>query len=282
MTTSEKALWDKLNRFKFDIPGNAFNFSDRLARDNGWSKDLALAVLEEYRKFLFLCAISPTGVTPSDMVDQAWHLHLTYTHSYWTELCTDTLGKNLQHNPTKGGPQEAQKYTDYYGHTLALYQEKFGTPPPADIWPEGQQRFSDIDFVRINKRTNWVVPKPGRSSYKLYITIVLVLVCVVHFMVPADWQQFTFTTALFLVLGLVMAAAVEKSGPDTEGSGGDGYAGEGYTGIDTGNSDYFHSGHHHWHGHGGHDGHSGHSHGGDSGCSGCSASGCSGCSSGGD
>ncbi len=268
MTITEKALWDKLKAFTFDEPGNVFNFSDRLARDNGWSKTFAAAVTEEYRKFLFLCAISPTGVTPSDAVDQAWHLHLTYTHSYWTELCTHTLGKALQHNPTKGGQQEAQKYTDYYGYTLAFYREKFGTAPPADIWPDGEQRFSDIDFLRVNKRTHWVVAKPGWKSYKLYFIVILLLLFLQSYIVPADWQPFVFALGLLAIAGVVVAAARDKAERDK----GEGREGSG-SGCSTGGCSsvtYPDS-----HSHSGCNGHSGHS-----GCSGCSASGCSGCSSG--
>ncbi|WP_188316258.1 glycine-rich domain-containing protein [Chitinophaga agrisoli] len=256
-TSTEKALWDKLEAFTFDNPDTAFQFADRLARDNGWSKTYALAVIEEYRKFLFLCAISPTGVTPSDAVDQAWHLHLTYTHSYWTELCTHTLGKALQHNPTKGGQQEAQKYTDYYAYTLDLYQQKFGTIPPVDIWPNGKQRFSDIDFTRVNKRTHWVIPKPGKKSYGLYFTIIVALLFIQPYVVPADYQRLAFSTGLFLMLGVVIAAARDKSGPDKDNRDGSGCTSGGCS-----------------------SGCGGDSHGGHSGCSGCSASGCSGCSSG--
>ena len=62
-------------------------------------------VIEEYRKFLYLLASAGHPVTPSDQVDQAWHLHLTYTRSYWEDLCEKTIGKPLHHGPTKGGAE---------------------------------------------------------------------------------------------------------------------------------------------------------------------------------
>ena len=34
-------------------------------------------------------------IGPSDEVDQAWHLHLVYTRSYWGEFCPNVLGKPL-------------------------------------------------------------------------------------------------------------------------------------------------------------------------------------------
>jgi hypothetical protein len=90
-------------------------------------------VIEEYKKFIFLCFITQSGVTPSDAVDQAWHLHLTFTRSYWIDLCRDTLQTEIHHNPTMGGAKEGAKYDDYYTDTRQLYTEKFNIDPPADI-----------------------------------------------------------------------------------------------------------------------------------------------------
>src|SRR5687767_6908346 len=114
MLPEEHALWDRIRHFQLDDPSIAFPFSKRLARENGWSFDYTLRVIEEYRKFLFLCCVSEKGVTPSDPVDQAWHLHLTYTRSYWVDLCRNTLQKEIHHHPTKGGPAEAQKFDGLY------------------------------------------------------------------------------------------------------------------------------------------------------------------------
>src|SRR6185436_16480072 len=103
MTINEKELWDKISSFKIDDDGSSFRFSKRLARENGWTISYSGNVIEEYKKFIFLCCISKTGVTPSDQVDQAWHLHLTFTKSYWVDLCKNIISKEIHHNPTKGG-----------------------------------------------------------------------------------------------------------------------------------------------------------------------------------
>jgi hypothetical protein len=78
MTKEEITLWQKIEAFRLDDPDAGFQFSARLAGENGWSLNYAHRVIEEYKKFIFMCCISPTGVTPSDPVDQAWHLHLTF------------------------------------------------------------------------------------------------------------------------------------------------------------------------------------------------------------
>jgi len=161
LTEEQKALWEKVQAFDPDDPDSSFTFSDRLARENGWRLDYALRVITEYKKFIFLICIAPHTLTPSDEVDQAWHLHLLYTRSYWEDLCEKILHRKIHHGPTKGGRQEGMKYRDLYERTKAFYAEKFGAPPPADIWPGTETRFREIDFVRVNRRRNWIIAKPN-------------------------------------------------------------------------------------------------------------------------
>jgi uncharacterized membrane protein YgcG len=99
-------------------------------------------------------------VTPSDSVDQAWHLHMVYTRSYWDELCGKTLGKPLHHGPTKGGLAEDLKFHEWYERTLKSYEQEFQEPPPADIWPGAKVRFSSARrFQRVDVADVWLVPK---------------------------------------------------------------------------------------------------------------------------
>ena len=160
MKPHETDLWIKIQEFPFDDPHSSLQFSDRLARENNWVIFFAQRVTEQYRMFIFLCAVSPSSVTPSDSVDQAWHLHMTYTESYWTDLCKNVIGRPIHHNPTKGGEQERTKFHAQYEATLQLYRAMFNEEPPRDIWPPARVRFGDVDFVRVNKRTHWLVRKP--------------------------------------------------------------------------------------------------------------------------
>ena len=153
-------LWEQLKRFEVGDPSAEFNYVDRLARENGWSMEFSLRVFEEYKKFIYLICISDHPLTPSDQVDQAWHLHLLYTESYWHDMCEDLLGAKIQHGPTKGGDSEKNKYNDWYAKTKALYAEMFDQEPPLDIWPPSEVRFGQITFTRINRHTHWVIKKP--------------------------------------------------------------------------------------------------------------------------
>lgn len=161
MTSEHLELLQRLEAWSPDAPDAAFSFTRRLARDNHWPLRFAERVVREYKRFAFLGVAAGHPVTPSDQVDQAWHLHLLYTHSYWKEFCPEILRAPLHHGPTKGGAGERDKFNDWYGRTLASYRSFFVTEPPADIWPEPKQRFGDdIHFARVNTVRNWVVPKP--------------------------------------------------------------------------------------------------------------------------
>ena len=162
MNRDHDDLMDRLQAFALDQPGAALSFTRRLARDNGWTVAFAGQVVAEYRRFLYIAVRAGHPVTPSDAVDQAWHLHLVYTDSYWNDLCRDVLGRPLHHGPTRGGREEAEKYTDWYERTLASYRRLFGTQPPARVWPRSSERFGDARyFRRINTRRHWVISRPA-------------------------------------------------------------------------------------------------------------------------
>lgn len=156
-------LWNQLSGFTFDHSEAEFSFRDRLARENGWSVAFTDRVIEEYRRFLYLCCEAGHAVTPSDEVDQAWHLHLCYTRSYWEDLCRDTLGRKIHHGPTRGGDAEKEKFHDWYEATLTSYREHFGEAPPCDIWPPAKKRFASRNFRRIDLRENLVLSRKATA-----------------------------------------------------------------------------------------------------------------------
>ncbi|AJP73007.1 glycine-rich domain-containing protein [Sphingomonas hengshuiensis] len=157
MTPEDAALLARVEALAIDPDGAALSFVGRLARENGWPPAYARRVDREYRRFLFLAATASHPVTPSDAVDQAWHLHLAYTRSYWDDLCGAVLGRALHHGPTAGGRDEDRRYRTQYAATLDRYRQVFGTPPPADVWPPEVERFGGR-FVRVDRGRAWVVP----------------------------------------------------------------------------------------------------------------------------
>lgn len=158
----EDTIWQALAQMRIEPPGAALSFTRRLARENGWSRAHAEAVMTEYRRFLYLAATGTGEVTPSDQVDQAWHLHLAYTRHYWEELCARIIGRPLHHGPTAGGASEGRKYRALYAETLQRYRDTFGQEPPRDIWPPSDIRFG-TRYQWVDRTRHYLLPRKAVS-----------------------------------------------------------------------------------------------------------------------
>ncbi len=161
MSPTQQALYTRLEAYRFDADGARLSFADRLARDNGWSDLYALRAIAEYKRFMFLvCTAAPgEASTPSDAVDQVWHLHLLYTRAYWEEFCPHVLRQTVHHGPTRGGTAERGRYHDQYAATLARYA-LFWRKPPGDLWPSPEIRMRATNFRRVDLDRHWLVRKP--------------------------------------------------------------------------------------------------------------------------
>ncbi|WP_269584402.1 glycine-rich domain-containing protein [Roseibium sp. Sym1] len=157
-------LWTRIRDCHPDDVEADLPFSGRLARDNDWPEDFAQRVILEYQRFAYLSRLGKGMVTPSDEVDQAWHLHLTYTRHYWGPFKA-ALGAALHHMPTKGGADQGALFRDTYAKTLDLYRAEFGEPP-ADIWPPEEIRFGRAPhFRRVNAQEVWLIRKPSCPDF---------------------------------------------------------------------------------------------------------------------
>lgn len=167
-----QALYDKLMDFQFDMQATDFTFLQRVAQENAWSANYAERVLLEYRRFLLLTRMGEGEISPSDAVDQVWHLHMVYTHSYWDELCGKVLQYPLHHNPIDGGGKDRETFMAQYARTLVRYREVFGEEPPADIWPSVETRFASHTlphFQRVDM--NLYKPKPVVSGWVKWLVL---------------------------------------------------------------------------------------------------------------
>jgi len=183
-TTSQTAttnphLWQKISQFTLDIEGDPLPFSARLARENGWSRQEAHGAIEEYKRFIYLICIADTPLTPSEAVDQVWHLHLVYTRSYWKDFCDGVLGRAIHHDPTKGGESQTRRFVGQYTQTCAIYESEFGSAPPVKFWPPVAERFAASPRLQwVDRRRHWVLRKPegwsgmlGRASAPLLLLL---------------------------------------------------------------------------------------------------------------
>jgi hypothetical protein len=153
-------LWQRLAAYEIGPRAAVLSFPARLARENRWSEDFAKRVIVEYKRFCYLAVTAGHEVTPSDAVDQAWHLHLTYSRDYWEVFCKDILQAELHHGPTAGGQAERARYYDQYAATFRSYEAAFGAPPPPDIWPGAVRRFRiDPHGQRVNPKDVMVLDR---------------------------------------------------------------------------------------------------------------------------
>lgn len=134
-------------------------------------------MFEEYRRFCFLAVTCGHGVTPSDAVDQAWHLHLGYTRDYWERFCPQILGRPLHHGPTAGGLAEQHRFFLQYAETLRSYEHVFG-PPPADLWPDARRRLmQDHKARRVHPRDAFIVPRSYVAAVPILLGLGLAAAC---------------------------------------------------------------------------------------------------------
>ena len=157
-TPARRDLWKRIEGHDFE-PATQLNFTHRLARDHGWSLAEARAAIDAYRRFCFLAVVSPTPVTPSEIVDEVWHQHLIYSRDYWTIWCGAVLNAPLHHDPTPGGPDAQAIYRRQYAETLGLHERAFGAPSP-DLWPATHLRFRTPRYHVTDRRRWFIIPRP--------------------------------------------------------------------------------------------------------------------------
>ncbi len=151
----------KVEDFQPDDPQAQFPFTARLAKEQGWSLAYAGRVVSEYKRFMALAVSAGHPVTPSEAVDQAWHLHLVYTKSYWKDFCGGVLGKEIHHSPTTGGAAESDKFQDWYRRTLGSYERIFREAPDREIWPTPRAWALQSGGGRwVDTRAFWLVYRP--------------------------------------------------------------------------------------------------------------------------
>lgn len=128
-------LWEKVKLFDLDENAGSYSFSVRLAAENKWTKSFTDQVILEYKKFMFLAAVSNQMVSPAELVDIVWHQHLIFTKSY-SDFCS-LLGKDIQHIPSTHHHQEDQSFRMAMEHTGRLYNDHFGEQPES-IWKRAE------------------------------------------------------------------------------------------------------------------------------------------------
>lgn len=219
MDARMQSLWQRVDEFQLDGNDATLTFTARLARDNGWSRSHARRVCDEYKRFMLLTVLADHIVTPPEAVDQAWHLHLTYTRSYWIDFCDGVLGRKVHHDPTRG-IEEQSRFVELYEQTLETYERVFGQAPPRDIWPPAAVRFGeDLNNRWVNLSRHWVVPKPrlpklgSRLAWPRILLGGLAVPPLVALANPFDFSgtEFLLFYGILFLAGLVVALVLRTA-----------------------------------------------------------------------
>lgn len=127
-------LWTRIEAMVLDDPDGDLPYSVKLAEAQRWTPEHTSAVIEEYKRFIYLAMIDASETTPSPDIDEAWHLHLTYTKHYWGEMCDRILKRPFHHVPCSNRA-DMSRYHSQYEATKRLYRQEFDADPPRDVWP---------------------------------------------------------------------------------------------------------------------------------------------------
>lgn len=126
---------EKIFEFKVVCNSDRELFLKKLTVEQGWSPSFAKCAFVEYKRFIYLATISEDRIVPSKIIDKVWHLHLTFTKSYWQDLCRDLIGKEIHHTPSLADKASRTRDISDYQYTLNLYKSEFGTEAPRRYWP---------------------------------------------------------------------------------------------------------------------------------------------------
>lgn len=206
------ARWQRLQAHAFEAPQQGIDFARRLAREQGWTLPQARRAIEEYRRYCFLACAGYGEMTPSQAVDEVWHLHLRHTRDYWERFCPQVLGMPLHHGPTRGGPAEAWRHREQYAQTLARYEQHFGLPP-AEFWPAASENFAPLPrLVRVDRSRYWLIPRPRWRVPA--VALAMAALASAGFggaalaANPLDWSGGAFLQLYVILLGLALAASL--------------------------------------------------------------------------
>jgi hypothetical protein len=136
-------------------------FLRKLATLHGWEDEFALGAYQEYLRFCYLVVThaDQQQLSPSYIVDQVWHLHLTYSQDYWKVFCPSILQFELHHQPANGSQQDAFAMREQYAQTIKRYRTEFGEIPH-EYWPSMLKQLQGVRHTRLVDQSRfWVIPK---------------------------------------------------------------------------------------------------------------------------
>lgn len=139
---TDPALWQRLQDHSFPLDDQGMTLRSyldkktQLAGSGGLNFDSVTAekskiAVQEYRRFLYLAAISDGAAVPSPLIERLWQTHITHSKVYFDQFSPRIMGRVIHHTPGRDSAAMDQAYLD----TLELYRVEFGVRAFEKVWP---------------------------------------------------------------------------------------------------------------------------------------------------
>lgn len=157
MNFNESPLWYLIIKFPFDATHPVETFPQRLARTGNWSPEYTLEVIEEYKRFLYLCATSKVVVAPPSAVDMAWTIHMDFYQEKFQALY-EFIPQHKLHRKQFFVRKYSNQFwltgTDWFFKHYRLsekhYLRIFGEWPPSNIWLREEKELHENRTTTVN------------------------------------------------------------------------------------------------------------------------------------
>lgn len=122
-------LWARIRMAPLPMSKTHHEFCEALAYQIDLPVFEAREVVEEYRRFLYLAAITDAPLAPPEPVRQAWEMHAQSPE--YSAFCAGVVCKPLGLGDVPGKLTASGAYR----RTRAVYCREFAKAPPPAIWP---------------------------------------------------------------------------------------------------------------------------------------------------
>lgn len=139
---SDAFLWVRIRGAMLPVEANGHSFAQQLGEITGLPVAEARVLEGEYRRFLYLAALSTAPREPLGLLRRAWEHHASF-EGYLYDFCPWVLERHL---PV---PQVSKITAPAYAATRIDYAAEFRTSPPEPFWPMPQTRPGSIDIRAV-------------------------------------------------------------------------------------------------------------------------------------
>lgn len=132
---TDPSLWVHVRGAMLPVDRDGRSFAQQLADLTGLPGRAADVLELEYRRFLYLAALTPSPREPLGLLRRAWEYHAGF-EGYLFDFCPWVLDRHLPVRPITKLSAPA------YAATWFDYAAEFGAPPPEPYWPAPETRMA--------------------------------------------------------------------------------------------------------------------------------------------